>query len=210
MDINSLSSSPLFRGVTPREAGEFIACSGAVQRKYKKGAVVILQGEHNDSVGIVLNGSLRGGRIYESGAEGSVSYIGAGGLFGEILSGGGVPSPVTLVAAESTSVVLIPFGSFSGGCGSAAVREQLLKNLFAGIAEKYFDMRRRLDIISKRTIGERVIKYLSEGVRRDVRRADMADYLCCDRAALSRELSRMREAGIVEITKTDIKLKNKK
>lgn len=53
-----LCSTSLFNGLTPEELQTLLAQLGAVMRSYGKGEALVLAGEPNRRVGIVLSGEL--------------------------------------------------------------------------------------------------------------------------------------------------------
>lgn len=58
MDVACLAQTPLFRGSTPEEVASMLACLGAVQRAYQKGAVIYCAGDTVQSMGLILSGSV--------------------------------------------------------------------------------------------------------------------------------------------------------
>jgi CRP-like cAMP-binding protein len=69
-------------------------------------------------------------------------------------------------------------------------------------------------IISRRSTSERLMTYLiEESVRRGSKefeipfdRQALADYLCVDRSALSAEISKLADKGVIEARKSYFKL----
>jgi CRP-like cAMP-binding protein len=77
------------------------------------------------------------------------------------------------------------------------------------IADKNRDLMRKVDVMSKRTIREKLLAYLSiqaqvQGSRYfeiPLGRVELAEYLCVDRSALTRELAKMKEDGLIDYDK---------
>ena len=77
------------------------------------------------------------------------------------------------------------------------------------LAEKNLMLTKKMDIITPKSLRERVMVYLSqESVKQGSRtitvpfnRQQMADYLSVDRSALSAELSRMQRDGVISYEK---------
>jgi CRP-like cAMP-binding protein len=82
------------------------------------------------------------------------------------------------------------------------------------IADKNRDLMRKVDVVSKRTIREKLLAYLSiqAQVQRDryfeipLGRVELAEYLCVDRSALTRELVKMKEEGLIDYDKNCFRL----
>ena len=94
---------------------------------------------------------------------------------------------------------------------------QLMHNLVCTISDKYFALNRRVALRSLKSLRSKLCAYLLEGSARagadtftiPFSRAGLADYLNCERSALSREISRMRDEGLIETYKNSFKLLNK-
>ena len=84
--------------------------------------------------------------------------------------------------------------------------KKLHSNLMNIIIEKKLDYMRKADILSRRNLREKISAFLSEEYRKKgtssfhipYNRQQMADYLSTDRSALSKELSRMKQEGILD------------
>jgi CRP-like cAMP-binding protein len=63
-----------------------------------------------------------------------------------------------------------------------------------------------VEVISKRSIREKILAYLSIQAQQQgsryldlpLGRVELAEYLCVDRSALTRELVRMKEDGLID------------
>jgi CRP-like cAMP-binding protein len=77
-------------------------------------------------------------------------------------------------------------------------------------------MNRKLSILSQRTIRDKLLAYLAwqsrdKGSREfsiPFNRDELADYLCVNRSALSREISHMIDEGLIESTRNQFILKS--
>ena len=81
--------------------------------------------------------------------------------------------------------------------------------MFFAISEKNRNLVRKLSFLSKRTTREKLIAYLSEEAGKQdsgsfiipFNRQQLADYLSVDRSAMSKELCKMRDEGLIEFAK---------
>jgi CRP-like cAMP-binding protein len=86
--------------------------------------------------------------------------------------------------------------------------------LFFAISEKNRSLLQKLGHISRRTTREKLISYLSEEANRNgcasfvipFNRQQLADFLSVDRSAMSNELCKMRDEGLLEFDKNAFKL----
>ena len=188
-----LCSTSLFNGLTPEELQTLLAQLGAIMRSYGKGEALVLAGEPNRRVGIVLSGELEAYRPGPQGARIPITHMEPGGVFGDVLSGSSLASPVTVMASVPCEVLLIPYERLLLSDGSPA-HQQTLRNLVRTISDKYFSLSRRIDLLVLKSLRAKVCAYL------------LADYLNCDRSALSRELSQMQRDGLLDTYKSSFKL----
>ena len=130
-----------------------------------------------------------------------------------MLGGSSLTSPVTVTARTSCEVLLIPYDRLLRPDGSAA-GPLVLQNLVRTISDKYFLLARRVDLLLLHSLRAKVSAYLLAEAERagqltfriPFTRAQLADYLNCDRSALSRELSRMQREGLLDTYRSSFKL----
>lgn len=85
--------------------------------------------------------------------------------------------------------------------------------LTAGLAQKVLDMNDRVRVLLKHSLREKITAFLDlykeengSGFSVPLSREEMAEYLGCDRSALSRELARMSGDGIIEYNRNSFKV----
>ena len=214
-NIEVLQKTKLFTGLSEQEITSFIENTPVKYRKYKRGEVVITEGEKNSDIGIILSGQIVAERVSPNGEVTIASTVEAGGIIGEILSGSGFLSPVTVIAKEKTEILFIPFSSLVEPKGIfAAIQPTLIKNLILGISNKYFALEHRVSVMSAGTIRKKIMLYLCRYCRSSPgyyftvphSREQQAAYIGCDRTALSRELAAMKREGIIELNKDSFKV----
>ena len=89
-----------------------------------------------------------------------------------------------------------------------------LQNLFFAISEKNRKLVQKIGHMSKRTTREKLISYLSEQAKKQnsanftipFNRQQLADFLSVDRSAMSNELCKMRDEGLIEFEKNKFRL----
>ena len=208
-----LQSTSLFAGLEAEALRVLLGEVGAVLRTYSRGETLVLAGQSNRRVGVVLSGAIEAYHPAASGARLPISQMGPGGVFGDVLGGSSLDSPVTVVAASSCEVLLFPYERLLLSDGSAA-HQQALQNLVRTISDKYFLLSRRVDLLVLKSLRAKVCAYLlSEAEQQGsltfsipFSRIQLADYLNCDRSALSRELSLMQRDGLLDTYRSSFKL----
>ena len=131
----------------------------------------------------------------------------------DVLGGSSLSSPVTVVASAPCEVLLVPYEKLLLP-GADPARQRGLQNLVRTISDKYFLLSRRVDLLVLKSLRAKVCAYLLNESERagsltfsiPFSRVQLADYLNCDRSALSRELSLMQKDGLLDTFKSSFKL----
>ena len=114
---------------------------------------------------------------------------------------------------SSDLVLFLPFRQIMGGCRECCpAHARLRENLIGEIAQKYWAQRRRLGYLSASSLRGRIAMYLLDRAgdaatfSLGLSRENMADYLCVNRSALSRELARMKQEGLLDYYRDTFRL----
>ena len=104
-----LQSTSLFAGLEAEALRVLLGEVGAVLRTYSRGETLVLAGQPNRRVGVVLSGAIEAYHSAASGVRLPISQMGPGGVFGDVLGGSSLSSPVTVVASAPCEVLLVPY-----------------------------------------------------------------------------------------------------
>ena len=206
----------LFRDIEEKQLESLLGCLTAVRRTYAKDEFVFMADDKAEAVGVVLSGGVYVIQEDFWGNRAILAHIGPGGLFGEAFSCAEVDKlPVSVVAAENSEIMLIDYRKIVTSCASSCVfHARLIKNMLRILAEKNIMLTRKMEHLSKRTTREKLLSFLSNQaataknstVTIPFNRQELADYLCVDRSALSRELSSMQDEGLIKYDKNRFEL----
>ena len=137
-------------------------------------------------------------------------------LFGEAFVLSGISKiPLSVKTSETTTVLFIDKDRVMTPCSSACdFHMGISKNLIRILASKNVFLTERLEHISKRTLKDKVLSYLSSEAAKSgnlifeipFNRQELADYLSSDRSALSAVLSNLKNEGIIDYHKNKFKL----
>ena len=209
-----LFSSGLFSGIREEELKKLLHCLGAERRHFEKNEILYHMGQPVASCALLLSGSVRAESVNAAGAHTLIALHGSGALVGDVLMATpGSVSPVYVLAAEPTTVLFLPFRRIMGDCRECCpCHQRLRENLIGEIAEKYWIQRQRIGCLSLSSLRGRIVRYLlerSQGAATfslNITREQLADYLCVNRSALSRELSRMKQEGLIDYYRDSFRL----
>ena len=210
-DILREVNSPLFRGIRPEELKAMLGCIGYHIASFRKGDIVAFEEENIRHIGIILSGSVDMVKEDLWGNKTMLVRMGRDELFGETFAcGSDNLSVVTFLVSEDAKILFMPFDRVMNSCTMACVfHHRLIENMVTVIANKNRDLMRKVEVISKRTIRERLLSYLSIQAQAHqsryfeipLGRLELAEYLCVDRSALTRELVKMKEDGLIDYDK---------
>ena len=212
--MSQLSKILLFEGLSEEEIQNFLACIKAKTLSLKKGEEVFKSGEKIDKVALVIKGTLAVSRVDWWGRRDILSSVTQNNLFG-----GGYAFSDTLEhsldihASQDSKVILIDAQKLISPCSKACTcHSKVMVNLIKILAKRNVNLIEKIKTLSARSTREKILSLLSahssngKTVTLPYNRQEMADYLCVDRASLSRELSNLQKEGIIKYSKNKFTL----
>lgn len=203
--------SPLFSGISPEERTTMLSCIGYHISTFQKGDIIAFEEEHIQHIGILLSGAVDMVKEDLWGNRTMLVRLRRDELFGEtFVCGEDSTSVVTFVVSENAEILFLPFDRVMRSCTMACkFHHQLIENMVRVIANKNRELMRKVEVVSKRTIREKLLAYLSLQAQAQktryfeipLGRVELAEYLCVDRSALTRELASMKADGLIDYDK---------
>ena len=212
--LRLLEKSPLFHGLSDADFAFALDLMEAEVREYARGEFLRHMGEESTAFGFVLSGVVG---VYSDDLDGNrvlMASVEAGESFGESLCYLAHPAaPVCIEASEDARVLFLrtaPLRHPSPDPRVFALRDRFT----ATLASRTLAMNDRIQILSKHTLREKLLTFFAQNCRKNraatfqipFDREGLALYLGCDRAALSRELSRMQKEGIIEFYRNSFRI----
>ena len=207
--FNIVKHNPLWSGIDYNEFEKLFACIESKTHSYKKGDVILLSGDTINFVGLILSGGVQ---IIKEDMDGNITIITeltVSEIFGEVFACAGIAhSPVTVQASKESEIMFINFRKIITTCSSACgFHSKLIENMLKIIAAKNLMLNQKIEILSKRTTREKLLMFfdMQRGKARKFtipyNREELSRYLCVDRSALSNELCKMRDEGLIKFKK---------
>jgi len=209
-----LNSCFLFRGL-PNSYIEQLKAIGKL-RSYNKKETIFFEGEPAEGFYIVVSGKVKIFKLSSEGREQILHIFGQGEPFGEAAVFAGVLFPANAAAMEKTEAFYIPRSGF----------ERLLKNnpslclnLLAILSKRLMIFVRMIGDLSLKEVPARLATYLlissaklggTDTITLDLTKTQLASLLGTIPETLSRILSRMQKAKIIDVQGSDITIKDKK
>ena len=120
-----------------------------------------------------------------------------------------------IITKEETTIILIDYDRILDlEYQKYEYYNQFLKNLLKIITEKIQDKNERIEILTKKTIRNKLLEYFEILAKKRGTRilylpfslTELADYLAVDRCAMSRELKYLKEEGFIKVSTRRITL----
>ncbi len=217
MNYELISKTALFHDCSPAETEKLLSGMQFFTKTYKKGAPVCHAGTPVSDVGIVLHGIVQIENNDLWGNKNILSLVRPGEVFAEAYACvPKEPMMVDVIAMEDSEILFLNvpklFQLISSGKSEYTV---LIRNMTMISARKNLLLSRRILHTSSKKIRDRLLSYLSyqselQGSRYidiPLNRQQLADYLSLDRSALSKELGKMKQDGLLDYHRNSFILK---
>jgi len=212
--FNAARHNPLWSGIEFGDFEKMLPCIEAKTQSYDKGEIIVLSGDAIDRVGLILSGSVKVVREDINGNIAILTELTAPELFGEVFACAGVDrSPITVQASEKSEVLFVNYKKVITSCSSACgFHSRLIENMLKLVAKKNLALDLKIEVLSKRTTREKLLMFfdIHRGMAKKFtipyNREEMAHYLCVDRSAMSHELCKMRDEGLIRFAKNEFEV----
>lgn len=211
-----VSRAAVFQNFTRDEIARVLDCLQGTVRQFGRREIIFRPEEVLDSIGIILEGQVLHSMETEAGTRTIVSELSAGDVIGEnALSADPVHGTFEAGPGERCEILFIKIRKIvRPDQTTCTMRGRVIENIMALILENNRRLSRKLDLVSYKSLRERVLHFLGTYAKRmnsrsfsiPFSRSDMADYLMVDRSALSRELQRMKMDGLIDVSGKDFTL----
>ena len=213
--FSKLSAHRLFSGMTEEDFLRALLVLEARQHAYARGEYLCRMGEGLFAFGVVLSGTVQ---VYSDDPDGRgmmMANVAEGGSFGESLAFlHTTAAPVHILTTTGCEVLWLHTAALRAPSADPflfALRDRFT----AMLATRTLEMNDRIQILSRLTLREKLTTFFAEWEKRTgsrtftvpFDRAALADYLGTNRTALSRELSRMQDEGLIEFYKNSFKIR---
>ena len=210
-DLAVLRTNPLFKGLEQDRFDRQLQVMKAEKARGEKGEMLQAIGEPIRRFGIVLSGAVQ---VCVDDIEGNrmiMAEVAPGNSFGESLCFLRTKeSPVYIFASEDSDLLWLSTEDLFAG--SDAFYREIQHRFTATLAGKALTMNNRIQVLSRLSLRGKLTAYFTElaaaqgsdVIRLPMNREDTAAYIGANRSALSRELARMKDEGLIDYRKNEI------
>lgn len=212
MNADILQSIPLFTTISKSSLEEQITDNHIYQRQYMKGVTVHNANETCRTLDIVLSGSLVAYSLSTNGASTTIFEFNKGSIIGaNLLFGENHNYPLNIYCLTDCQIIHID---------TSAVLEFLHDYDFTlhyikSISQNSQGINQKIAMFTQRTLRENIMDYFkqqaiiqkSSVIIIPISKKQLADYFGVQRPSLFRELKKLKEEGIIEISNHTITIK---
>lgn len=214
--LQILKSVNLFKDIKDSDLLPLLTCLSAKKAQYGKGQTIFFSDEKIDDFGIVLSGQVQIVQEDYYGNRNIFDNIGVGNMFGESFACSGIKKlPVSIISAAESEVLFIDCNRLSYPCANVCdFHSKLIQNMLNIVSMKNILLTQKIEFTSKRTTKEKLLAFLSSEAKKagsskfiiPFNRQELADYLFVERSAMSAELSKLRDDGVLAFHKNEFEL----
>ena len=197
---------PLFHELTSAEIERFLLSTEAEVKRYGKGTHILEAYQSNEQIGVMVEGVAQVVAEDRFGNETVGHTLHRGDMMGS--SSAILPKVRCHTSVEALSDVLalwVPYRALLvAGPRLGRIHGIVMKNLLEAFCRKNVLMMEKIEVLSQKTLRERLILYLWQQMERQQTervavpgRIQLAKELECNRSALTREIGAMQAAGLL-------------
>ncbi len=214
MDVKELKKLALFEEMTDKEAEEAVKALGITKKSVKKGKLVIKQGAAPKEIFVILNGSAIVVSTDAWGNDHVLSLLSEGDIAGSSYAlFTDEVAPASVEATTNVDVISINADVLMKP-SKASWQTKLLIAMLGAVATDSNKLLTTNILTSPKSARERIMIYLTISSEQagdsefliPFDRQEMADYLDLERTALSKELGRMKDEGLIDYRKNYFKI----
>ena len=215
----SIPKSTLFAGISETEYTAMLRCFETYEQSYSSGALIrAFEGENRRCVGVLQSGRAEILRLDADGGKTVLEQLEEGSIFGEMLAFSGAEQEnICVVCTQSCQVLYIDYEHIIKRCPKACPHHStLVQNMLMLLSQKALLLSQRVEILSYRSIREKLLHYFSLCAHQQgsnsfllpFTMSALADYICADRSAMTREMSRLKRENVLSVDGRKITLLN--
>lgn len=214
--LEDVSKVSLFQGIEKADIAAMLNCLKPRVCSYEKNDYIVTGGDAYESVGIVLRGAATVSKENAKGDRVVMTILKQGGIFGEIIAfSRQMTWPATVQAQEACVILFLPRGKIIGECDQmCSWHRTLIQNFLRVISERALMLNKKVEYLTIKSMRGKISTYLLEQYSRGgdvnitlpLNRNELSDFLNVSRPSMSREMSKMKDEGIIDFHLTAVRI----
>lgn len=214
--FNLLKATKVFKDASEFECQAMMYCLKTKFKIFDKHNIIINQGDEIQDVVLILKGSAIVENVDSLGNISVMKQLKRGDVYG-VESAFAVEQFFrdSVIASEKTFVMFMNKHRLIHPCENRCPRHEfIVRNLMKIVADASNELLDKLTHMSRKTIRDKLLSYFtymsikagSEYFEIPFNKTELASYLAVDRSAMSTELGKMKDEGIIDYDKKEYRL----
>lgn len=155
--------TPLFSGITDEQQQRMLVCFGVREESFLPEDLIYDFNDRRNIIGLIISGTARVERVDERGVRTILEHLERESVFGEMLMFDNIAGDsLTVVCEKDCRVWFIPADHLVHPCENAcAHHSQMIQNMFRLVAEKASALSERVEVLSRRSIRDKLLCYFA-------------------------------------------------
>ena len=211
-----LKKTKIFCSASEFECQAMMFCFKTRFKTFNKNQHIVEQGDNMEDIVLIVKGGAIVEHIDSLGDISILRRLKSGDVYGlENAYYGDFIYNDTLIATERTLVLFMNRHRVLNPCENRCRRHDIVsKHLAQIIAESNVELLEKLTHMSKKTIRDKLLSYFNSLAKKagtnyfelPFNKTELASYLSVDRSAMSTELTKMKEDGLIDFEKRQFRL----
>lgn len=182
-------------------------------KNYSKNDIIAMEGDACTSIGLILDGNIDIKRMLGTKVI-HLSSFSKGHIFGEVIAFSDINLyPATVISSTPSKIMFISKDNFIKFCTS---HEDFLGMFLNDLSNKIFVLNKSITNLTFNSIRQKICNFLiseyklqnSENIKLKMTKEKIAESLGITRPSLSRELINMKNMGLIDYSRSHIKILN--
>ena len=203
-----------FDNINSRNKQKLLRLLKADVYEYKAGKRILEMIYNDNIICVILEGQIEIIRTDYNGNKTVIEELEEDDIFGNLISILNNKENEIITKKETKRLAIDYNTIINYEENSKGYYNEFIKNLFKMVVQKLNNANKRINIITKKTIRNKLLEYFNTNsyghqkkyVYLPFNLTKLADYLSVDRTAMSRELKSLKDEGFIEINKKRITL----
>ncbi len=209
-----MSNNNIFNSLDEKNKKQILNTLQSRTVNFKKYGTIASYISTTNYLGIIEEGEADLVRYDYSGRKTLVEHLKAGSIFGGLFTPSG-NNELYVIASKDCKVTFIDYPEIIKSINKGKENTSIfIDNLLNNLADKLISLNERIEILSQRSIREKLLTYFNQNVNKTGKKSftleftftDLADYLSVDRSAMTREIKNLKEEGFIKVNKKQITL----
>lgn len=198
--------SNIFYNIPLKNKEKLLKRLRAYSVNYRKNSIIIDHLKDNDDIGLVISGNIQ---IIKNNYNGSLSMIESYYKDDLIIYRNMYldNNEVDIVCREDSEILILSYSTIISTDACDKYMNQFIKNLFVALNEKIIMRDERIQLLTKRSIRDKLLEYFNMLSRKSASKVihlpytftDLANFLAIDRCAMSREIGYLKDERLITV-----------